>query len=316
MFELLVSGDAVVADHDAALAYCQYEWGLPAGRPDWTAAPLGVGAKWTFARIQHDRRQAPTALEILGIPYQPPGLDERPQGYPYLPEIAASQGSRPVRNHSTVVSTRDVYRVAQMLERTGGDFRLDEPDSVLPFPRLWIGFSPSDPGRYRPNTDGGLRLEVIPHEVLSMPEPEPDALADPLGPGAPVRIVARTLLVRDLSTTLNALNENFGWCPEQVTEGPDNELRSQFTFPYPRSARLEVVQPNPSGIEGVFLKRWGPGPYSIRIAVNGLDVLRRRFMSAQIPHQLLPPTTSGRPSLILRGPERLIGTAFEFVEND
>src|ERR1035437_4283982 len=98
MFELLVSGDAVAPDHDIAVARCQEEWGLPTVHPNWTSAPQGAGGKWSFARLQRDRRLAPTALEILGIPYLPPAPDQRPPGYAYLPEIAASQGERPVRN--------------------------------------------------------------------------------------------------------------------------------------------------------------------------------------------------------------------------
>jgi hypothetical protein len=44
-FELLVSGDAVVPDHDTAVAQCRDEWGLPPVDPRWTAAPPGRRGK-------------------------------------------------------------------------------------------------------------------------------------------------------------------------------------------------------------------------------------------------------------------------------
>ncbi len=132
-------------------------------------APEGTGGKWTFIRLRKDRRVAPTAFEILGIPYHPPDPDHRPTDYAYLPEIAASQGSRPARNHSTVLSTLDFPAVLDTLMATGADFRLDQPHPRLPAPRLWIGFSDEHPGVYDPKTDGGLRLEILPHEAFRLP---------------------------------------------------------------------------------------------------------------------------------------------------
>jgi hypothetical protein len=315
MFELLMSGDAVVPDHDAAVAQCQREWGLPAVHRNWTATPPGSGAKWSFARLQRDRRLAPTALEILGIPYGSSDPEERPAGYAYLPEIAASQGDRPVRNHSTVVTSADLGAVAERLTATGGRFRLDEADANLPFSRLWIGFSHQDADRYEPETDGGLRLEVLPHDRLGMPEPGLAPEVVPLGPGAPVRMVARTVLVSDLDAVLLALDRHFGWRPETVDDGDDGVRRARFAFTYPDSAVLEIAQPDGRSAEGEFLRQWGPGPFSVRIAVNGLDELQRHFVAEQVPHRILPPAGGKETSRLFRPPERALGTAFEFVES-
>ncbi len=317
MFELLVSGDAVVPDHDVAIARCQEEWGLPAVHPNWTVAPPGAGAKYSFARIQRDRRQAPTALEILGIPYLVSASDPEPPGYAYLPEIAASQGDRPVRNHSTVISALDVRAVAARLAAAGGKFRLDEPDANLPFPRLWIGYSDRHPGEYDPTTDGGLRLEVIPHQSLVMPDPNstPDSTPAPLDAGTPVRMVARTLLVADLDATLAALEAGLGWRPGTVVDSEDGVRRARFSFSYPSSALLELAQPDGrSSVEGEFLATWGPGPFSVRIAVNENEALQRRFQSRDVPHQLLSPAGPGEAPRLFRPAERALGTAFEFIE--
>jgi hypothetical protein len=314
MFELLVSGDAVVADHDMAVARCQEEWALPAVHRNWTSAPPGAGSKWSFARLQRDRRLAPTAFEILGIPYDAPGPDERPEGYAYLPEIAEAQGDRPVRNHSTVVSTLDLDEVVARLTATGGEFRLDPPHAQMPFPRLWIGFSDAHPDRYDPATDGGLRLEVLPHAPLGMPDPVPAPEPVPLEPGAPVRIVARTVLVTELDAVLLTLATNFDWHPATDRKGDDGVRRARFSFPYPGSALLEIAEPDRTSVEGKFLGAWGPGPFSVRIAVNGLAARQDRFAAAGVPHELLPPAGAGEAPRLLRPADRALGTAFEFVE--
>ena len=314
MFELLMSGDAVVPDHDAAVAQCQREWGLPAVHRNWTAAPPGSGSKWSFARLQRDRRLAPTAVEILGIPYGSYDPEERPAGYAYLPEIAASQGDRPVRNHSTVVTAADLEAVAERLTATGGRFRLDEADANMPFSRLWIGFSDQEADRYEPATDAGLRLEVLPHDRLGMPDPGQPPQPVPLDPGAPVRVVARTMLATDLDAVLLALDTHFGWQPETDENGEDGVRRARFTFAYPDSAVLEIAQPDGSSPEGEFLQAWGPGPFSVRIAVNGLDDSAAPPRSRARPSSRPAPAGPKESTRLLRPAEWALGTAFEFVE--
>jgi hypothetical protein len=315
VFELLVSGDAVVADHDDAIARCQAEWHLPAVHRNWTSAPPGAGAKWSFARLQRDRRLAPTALEILGIPYQTVAPDQWPVGYAYLPEIAAAQGDRPVRNHSTVISTGDLEATVARLEATGGRFRLDPAKEDMPFPRLWIGFSLEDPGVYDPGTDGGLRIEILPHAALNMPDPEVASQPVPLESGAPVRIVARTMLVEQLDPVLAALETHLAWRPATDRVGGDGARRARFEFAYPDSAVLEVVQPDRASEEGKFLDSWGPGPFSIRIAVNDVPALQRHLVAEGVPHAELAATGDGEPHRLFRPPDAALGTAFEFLES-
>jgi hypothetical protein len=317
VFELLVSADAIVPDYDTAIFRLQDEWGLPDVHPNWVSAPPGFGAKWCFARLQRDRRLAPTALEILAIPYHPPDPADRPPGYPFLPEIAASQGQRPARNHSTVVSAVDVMGAMARIHTAGGECRLDPPDGTLPFPRLWLGFSPDRPDEYRPGTDGGLRLELIPHQPLAMPSPDPAAHQPPLAPGAPMRIVARTILVDDLALTLATLETNLGWEPASVAAGHDGVRRARFPFAYPGSAILELAQPDDdSNPEGRFAAEWGSGPFSARIVVTGVTALRERFVARDVPHELLPPALPGEGSRLFRPADPILGTAFEFVEED
>jgi hypothetical protein len=311
-----VSADAVVPDYETAVSRLQQEWGLPDVHPNWESAPPGFGARWCFARLQRDRRYAPTALEILAIPYRPPAPADRPPGYAYLPEIAASQGERPVRNHSTVVSALDVMAVMARVRAAGGKYRLDPPDDTLPFPRLWVGFSAGRPGVYEPATDGGIRLEVIPHEALSMPPADPELRQPPLSPGAPLRIVARTILVDSLTVTLAALESNLGWKPDQIAAGEDGVRRARFRFAYPRSAILELAQADDvSSPEGRFSAAWGSGPFSVRMTVTDLEALRQHLVARDVPHVVLPPALPAEAPRLFRPADRDLGTAFEFIED-
>jgi hypothetical protein len=313
MFELLVSGDAVAPDHDAALRLCQQEWGLPEQRPTWTVESPGLGAKWTFARVQSDRRAAPTALEILGVPFHRPAPHERSATYAFIPEIAAAQGQRPSRNHSTVLSTYDIGAVAARLAAAGASYRLDPPDEFFPFPRLWMGFSAGGGETYDPGADGGLRLEVIPHEPLRMPSVPDDFVAEPVEPGSPVRVLARTVLVADLDGVLATLAANLDWSPSSETIAADGTRRVRFAFPYPRSAVLELVEPTAESHEGEFLRRWGPGPFSTRIAVRDLARFQRRLTAAGVSCAQLPPAQPGESERLLRRASWELGTALEFV---
>jgi hypothetical protein len=201
------------------------------------------------------------------------------------------------------------------IQAAGGECRLDPPDDTLPFPRLWVGFSADRPDVYRPPTDGGLRLEVIPHQPLAMPLPDPAARQPPLAPGAPVRIVARTIIVDDLAVTLAALEANLGWEPASVVAGGDGVRRARFRFAYPGSAVLELAQPDDdSSCEGRFAAAWGSGPFSARVAVTDVTALRERFVAAAVPHEVLPPALPAEAPRLFRPAEPDLGTAFEFVE--
>ncbi|MGX7678804.1 hypothetical protein ACSMXN_07885 [Jatrophihabitans sp. DSM 45814] len=315
MFELLVSGDAVVPDHDAALRQCQQEWLLPDQRPQWTVESPALGAKWTFARVQADRRAAPTALEVLGVPFKAPAPAERGVGYAFIPEIAAAQGTRPSRTHSTVLSTTDLDAVAARLAAAGAKFRLDQPDGIFPFPRLWVGFSPSGGELYDPSADAGLHLEVIPHEPLLMPALDAEFVPPLPARGLPVNVVARTIVLPDVNAALHTLDANLGWRPSSDATAPDGTRRARFAFPYPRSAALELVEPAFGSAEADFLDQWGPGPFSSRIAVRDLDALEERLAVAGIRCTYLPAAQPGEPKRLLRPAEWRLGTALEFVES-
>jgi hypothetical protein len=141
-------------------------------------------------------------------------------------------------------------------------------------------------------------------------EPTPNALDE----GAPVRLIARTILVDDLEGVIDVLDTHLGWVPNTVRSGSDGVRRACFEFAYPGSAILEVIQPSKPGVEADLLAAWGPGPFSVRIAVNGLDLLRNRFRSKDIPHLDLPPVAGTTSPRLYRPPIFELGTAFEFID--
>ena len=141
------------------------------------------------------------------------------------------------------------------------------PDAALPFPRLWLGLSPDD-DEYEAAVDGGLRLEVIPYEGLRIPEATYDG---PRPDGSFERMVARTFLVDDVAGTLDRVRVCLGWDGDaEVVDGrhgPTAVLRPTD----PLSAAFELVRPTKAGPLLDFYERYGAGPYSFRLGVNGLD---------------------------------------------
>jgi hypothetical protein len=315
-FDALLSADALVPDHDIATHVFVRELGMQRVADRHVHRPSGQSATWSFPRIHPDRGLAPTMLEILSAD-RPDRSITRPLDYAYLPEIAASQGERPVQCHSSPIGVPDVDAVVERLERSGARFRLDEPTERLPFPRLWVGFARDEPGVYEPTADGGLRLEIVPSAAnrLSMKLTPPPS---PANDGTIIRVASRTFLVSDLTRSLTAIERHFGWEPlGPVTRGTDAIDRATLGFRHPRSATLELLAPSPSarGYETDIYNQWGPGPFSLRFAVDGLGSLRDR-LAPHTPINDAEPLPQHNGIRLLRPAERAIGTAFEFIEWD
>ncbi|MDP2014515.1 MAG: hypothetical protein Q8L05_09855, partial [Actinomycetota bacterium] len=288
-FELLASADTVAPDHDVATRMCQQEWGLPEQKQAWVVSSPPLGAKWTYARVNLSRHEAPTFLNILGLPFHPPARNERPSGYAFLPEIAAAQGLRPARNHATVVASRDLDSVAQRLHEAGVRFRYDPPDENLAIARIWVGFTEGMEDSYDPAADAGLRLEVIPYEAVQQPRTAMPPDETRTVPGTGIRIAARTLLMRNLDTRISTLESVFEWRPQSDHIAANGTRRVRFSFANPRSAIIELVDPARDSVESDFLEEWGEGPFSIRLEVPDVASVQDRLQSCDAPWMWLPP---------------------------
>jgi len=316
MFDILLSADAYVPDHDCAVRQAADELGVrPTDAKRFVRNPE-QRIVWSYTKIHPDRRVAPTLLEFLATLPDTPGWAPG-KHYDHVPEIAAAQGNRPARLHSTVVGVRDVPALAQRLATIGVTHRLTEPSEAYPFPRLWVGNDPTQPHVHDPKADGGTHLEFLPTAVLRLPEPEPVDHVE-VEEGAAVRISARTILVANLSDTLRRYESHFDWTPISApSRGADGVLRARFRPEYPRGADLELIEAGPSahGYEADFARAHGHGACSIRLAVRDVAAARARLsgLGVRCLHGVELDEVGER---LIRPAEFKLGTAFELVEWD
>lgn len=275
MFELLMSADMMVADPDAMAALLVSKLGIH-GHVNWRQAFDDHPYIAHFLRVHKSLAVAPTRVEPQGH-LDRPNLGD-PMFHEFLDSLKAYQGPhRPMLTHAIVLSTHGAKFDALMekLMRRRLRFRMAQRTAAMPFDRMWLGVTPEDP-RYEPSVDGGLCIEVMPIEPLQMPAetfasppPQPRELA----PGQMLRVTSRGFIVRNLDETLRRCSANLDWEPNGPVESLAREgyRRATMGFTLPNSASLQVIEATRwNGESGVYLNSWGPGPYHIRIAVNGL----------------------------------------------
>ncbi len=172
-----------------------------------------------------------------------------------------------------------------------------------------MGVTAAEPTTYRAGSDGGLRLEFVPTAGLGLPPdasaPEP-AAAPGAGDGAYVGVAARVFVTDDLTALIGVLEQVFDWSPVDVTAG-----RATFRFGWIRSGALEVVEPAAGTPEAAVLAAWGPGPFGIRLRVDGLGARADDLASRGTPFRR---TTRDGVDVLLVDPARTCGTPFELVE--
>jgi hypothetical protein len=325
MYDFLIAADMMVDDPDDRAALLVKKLGVHS-HPRWRQAPESMlsGEDDThnyiahFLRVNKSLAQAPTRLEPQHHFDVPNAVD--PVFGAHLRSLDEFQGVfRPIKTHSITVAYNDMEELIERLVRQRLPFRVAPRDEVLSFERVWVGLTPERP-EYRPTVDGGLCLEFhsgiplqMPPETYEQPHPEP---TDP-APGEMIRITARGVLVRNLDDTLAQLATNLDWEPSgPVRDFPDEGLRrAQLGFKLPHSATIDLLEPTRWGCEtGQFLHTWGPGPYYIRIAVNGLDAKAEDLEARGTRYRWIPDSDTVGGRRIQVDPRELDGTLIEFVE--
>jgi hypothetical protein len=314
LFDLLMSADMKVADPDVMTTALTDRLGV-LQHPKWRMAiPTSSYVAW-FLRTQQSLAVAPTRLEPQGHVDRPnlgdPAFNE------YLDSVVAFQGRhRPVKTHSTIVTTSDFDGLIERLLRRRVPFRIAPTSPELPMPRLWLGSTPEHPA-YRPDADGGICLEVLPTRSLQLPPgtedaPEPD---DP-SPADLVRVVARSFIVRDLADILARLSRNLGWEPHAVEELRDARCRrARFTFGLRHSATFDLLEPLDAGSEaGRYLATWGPGPYTVRLSTVDLDAKAADLEARGTRYRRVPPGDDLGPALRVH-PADLLGLEVEILQH-
>ncbi len=320
MFELLMSADMMLPDPDGMTALLVSKLGIHQ-HPNWRQAFEGHPYIAHFLRVHKSLAVAPTRIEPQVHLDRPNPGD--PMFHDFLESLRDFQGRhRPMVTHSIVLTCHGAKfdLLVEKLMRRRLRFRMAQRTVDMPFDRLWLGVTPEDP-HYEPSVDGGLCIEVMPIEPLQLPTeafatPAPQA-RDPK-PGDMIRVSSRGYIVRNLDETLRRVSANLDWEPEAPVEALTREgyRRATMGFTLPNSASLDVIEATRwNGEAGVYLNSWGPGPYYIRIAVNGLaakaeDLKARGTRFTWIEES---EAVDGKP-LIRIDPTELRGQLFEFEE--
>ncbi|MEV6661496.1 hypothetical protein [Nocardia fluminea] len=279
MYDLLMSADIFVDDATAVLRQLERSILLPAPRASWGQAWDGWGFQAYWCRVSPNLATAPTRLQVIS----PKGEPSPDVAHPGIGAIHRSQAGRPVKTHSTPVGVADIDAIADRLARKGVPFRIDPPDALMPFPRLWAGrHDPKQPGLYVPSADGGLYLELVPTAALQLPADtvlaaDPDLQAGDML----VRVERKSFLTSDLDHILATLKRNFDWEPREVRTGPAGRS-AIFGFTLAHSADIEVVEPASGSAEGAVLHAWGQGPYLITLSVRDIDEMESRLAASGV----------------------------------
>lgn len=318
MFELLMSADMMLPDPDGMAELLVSKLGVHS-HPKWRQAFADHPYIAHFLRVHKSLAVAPTRIEPQVHLDKPNPGD--PLFHEFLDSLKAYQGAhRPMLTHSIVVATHGAKfdLLMEKLMRRRLRFRLAQRTPDMPFDRMWMGVTPEDP-HYEPSVDGGLCIEVMPIEPLQMP---PDTFATPapqpreLEPGQMVRVSARGFLVRNLDETLRRCSANLDWEPQEPVETLVREgyRRATMDFTLPNSASLDVIEATRWNSDaGRYVNTWGPGPYYIRIAVNGLAAKAEELKARGVQFSWVEESEAvgGKP-LIRIDPAELRGQVFEF----
>jgi hypothetical protein len=320
MFDMLMTADMMVPDPDGMTELLVNKLGIHK-HPNWRQAFDNHPYIAHFLRVHKSLAIAPTRVEPQVHLDRPNPGD--PLFHDFLDSLATFQGKhRPILTHSIVVASRKPHfdQVVERLSRLRQPFRLAQRTPDMPFDRLWVGVTPERP-YYEPSVDGGLCIEIMPVEPLQMP-PETFEVPAPqprdLHPGQSVRVTARGFLVRDLDDTLRRCSANLGWDPVGPVEQLDTEgyRRARMGFVLQNSASLDVIEATRWNSDaGLYVNNWGPGPYFVRIAVNGLQVKAEELKSRGVRFDWIDECEAvGGRSLIRIHPSELDGQLFEFEE--
>jgi hypothetical protein len=305
-FKYMFSADLFVSDMYKQVEFLTQRLGFHNPGPNSVVSDSS-DAHATMCRLRRSIDEAPTRLEII----HGTGLLDHWNGY-HIQEAWNSQVERPVRFHNTVF-VADLEQVSATLNGRSVPFI---QDSTLDFTRLWVGISPDEPTKYDASFDSGLRIEVLPFDYFGIAEAGKPLDELEAEPGDMLRVVERSFLVEDLDLTVGTLDQSLGWRPASaIEEDPRSGCRrATFNCQLGHGASLLLLEPFSFGtFEGSFFQRWGPGPYSITIAVYDLDAKAAAMSGHGIPF-----TTVGNGSLLSRrlrvGADVVGSTILEYVD--
>jgi hypothetical protein len=317
MFDLLINSEVIVDDVAMAERTLIDALGFPPQKPQWSNTTPGKGFTFLFARVHSSLKVSPTRIEAMAVAPVDDSADPATT-IQFLPALMTAQGRRPWKTHANELATSDIHGVAERLRQNGCRFFTMPATEGNPFTRLWLGWTGADPGRYEPDVDGGLMLEICETGALmqgaQLWDPVP---ALDLPPGSMVRVLRRSWIVEDLDQSLAALDRNLALVPRF---GPDVDRggawrSARFDFAHSRSAELEVLEPIGPGEVRDSLETWGPGAWVIRIGVTDLEAKAEDLDRRGTSYERRREEATAETLWVDTGPLGMPGL-FEFAEVD
>lgn len=316
----MASADFLVPDRDAAVAMVQRALGFGEPKPRLSSGGPGRGFQVTFCRPHRSLRQSPTLVELIEAASLDPALPLS-NVVPNVAGLAARQGDRPLKTHGAPVASSSLDELIERVRSRGLRHWVQPPSEPYPFPRLWMGITADDLADHR-GGDGGLMIEVVDTRTVGLPAEvvasdasgASDLPLDDSEAGTMVRTAARAFLVDDLDHCLDELGFAFGWEPERgPEEAHGGSRRAVLGFRLPQSARIELLEPGAATEAAEFLRRWGPGVWSVRIAVTDLEAKADDLRARGTPFDRVF-TGFEDPAVVLRvDPKATPGCRFEFA---
>ena len=280
LFDRYPAPDFVVTDAAAAVQVLESKLGLPGDQP---VRPTLFGSGFDIANlvVNTDELLGASRIQVMGVRPLGAGEPENETGRVLramlLAYISAQRWDRPIVSHVNCLAAPtldDLLELADLLKSR------DVPHVAL-IDNIYLGMV-DDGNRlhYDASVDGGLMLEFAPTfsprypGFIPPPELPVDGAEASVPPGTFVRATARTHLVENLDAILDRLRAMLDWPDEDcIARREGDGFRSCMLLPRNGlSAVWELVEPTRADSRaGRDLARYGPGAWSVRIGVFGLD---------------------------------------------
>jgi hypothetical protein len=218
------------------------------------------------------------------------------------------------------VAAADVDALIERVRSRGLRHWVQPSTDTFPFQRLWMGITADELAGYDAAVDGGLVLEVVDTATTGVRAEFFDATTAPPddnAPGTMVRTAARCVLVDDLDHTLERLVDCFDWEPERGPEqGEEGSRRAHLGFRLAQSACVDLLEPAGDGEAATFLRDWGPGIWSVRIAVSDLEAKAEDLRARGTPFTIERTGFEHPETVLLVDPAATPACRFEFAPLD
>jgi hypothetical protein len=224
-----------------------------------------------------------------------------PTGPGWMQAAFEEQGKRPNKYHNTNFRVPDFNVLLENLQRRGVPHRVEDSFSIFNGRRLFIGRTRENPLAYDGSYDFNMRLEAVEAgfriQGYGSRNPKDRWRSDRQpSPGGYVKVVSRSVVVKDVESAIDTLGRNFFLWPRPDStienDRSENVRRAMIASePTGLDAFIELVQPlDESSRAGLWMKQWGVGPWALTIQVNDLGARLKLFDERGVHYEIQEPT--------------------------